>query len=288
MPIDVRPLAWSRVLLGAIFLARTTPAARIFKGVLVPPGGPLLGWPEPGVWRVAALNAVLPDPLVKAACVVRTAAGALFLVGCFPRAAGVVAFAAAALVASQDPFGYIFTLQTLFLGVLVLALSDCATHLAVLPRPARAPRSSAWLVHGFVASVYLWAAIAKMRRPWLDGSVLEAFRQDGYIHGWLSDVLLGSTLPRRACALGVEAVELALAPALLWPRTRLAAVVTACLLHAVFEVTIHPDVYGWVMGALLLSFWPTGTRMGPPPPNDGARAGSREIRASRSSARVRG
>jgi hypothetical protein len=244
------------VTLGAIFLARTTQAARIFKGVLVPPAGPLLGWPEPGVWRVAALDAVLPDAVVKAACVARTVAGVLFLVGCFPRAAGIVAFATAAVVASQDPFGYIFTLQTLFLGVLAVGLADSATHLAVFPRPARAPRSSMWLVHGFVASVYLWAAIAKMRRPWLDGSVLEAFREDGYIRGWLSDTLLVHDLPRRVCAWGVLGAELALGPALLWRRSRVAALVTACLLHAVFEVTTHPDVFGWVMGALLLSFWP--------------------------------
>ena len=256
MPLDLRPLAWSRMALGAIFLARTTPLARVFKGVLVPMMAPLLGWPEPGAWRVAALDLVLPDALVKVACVVRTAGALLFLVGLFPRVAGVVAFAAAALVAAQDPFGYIFTLQTLMLGVLVVALADSATCLAVRAEPARAARSSLWLVQGFVASIYLWAAIAKMRGPWLDGSVLQAFREEGYIHGWLADALLGGEALRRGCAWTVVGAELLLGPALLWRRTRVVALVGACLMHAVFEVAIHPDVFGWVMGALLLAFWP--------------------------------
>jgi hypothetical protein len=254
MPLSLRPLAWSRLALGAVFLARTTPAARLFRGVLVVPEGPLLGWPDPGVWRIGVFDVVLPDSLVKVACIVRTVAALLFLLGFYPRAAGIVAFATAALVATQDPFGYIFTLQSLLLGVLVLALADSATCLAVRPEPARAPRSSLWLVHGFVASIYLWSAIAKARGPWLDGSVLLAFREEGYIRGGLADTLLGGATARRAWAWAVVGTELSLGPALLWPRTRTVAVVGACLMHAVFELTTRPDLFTWVMGALLLSF----------------------------------
>jgi hypothetical protein len=256
MPVDLRPLAWCRVALGAVFLARTTAVARIFKGVVVAPAGPLLGWPEPGTWHLAALGLVLPDAVVRAACAVRTVGGVFFLLGAFPRVAGVVAFGAAALVATQDPFGYIFTLQALSLGVLVVALADSATSLAVTPSAARSPRSSLWLVRGFVASVYFWAAIAKMRSPWLDGSVLRAFHEDGYVRGLLGDILLAGDLRRRACAWVVVGAELALGPALLWGRTRFAALMIACLMHSAFEVAIHPDVYSWVMGALLLAFLP--------------------------------
>ena len=36
-----------------------------------------------------------------------------------------------------------------------------------------------------------------------------------------------------------------------------ATAVVACVLHASLELTVHPDVFGLVMVALLSAFWPT-------------------------------
>jgi hypothetical protein len=41
---------------------------------------------------------------------------------------------------------------------------------------------------------------------------------------------------------------------LLWRRTRRPAVVAALAFHAVLQVTVHPDFFGFAMAALLLAF----------------------------------
>lgn len=51
--------------------------------------------------------------------------------------------------------------------------------------------------------------------------------------------------------------EASLGPLLLWRRARAPAIVVACILHAGLELTMHPDVFGWQMVAMLFVFWPT-------------------------------
>jgi hypothetical protein len=52
----------------------------------------------------------------------------------------------------------------------------------------------------------------------------------------------------------VVATELVLGPLLLWPRTRRIAGVAALTFHAVLEVSLHPDFFGFAMAVLLLAF----------------------------------
>jgi len=62
----------------------------------------------------------------------------------------------------------------------------------------------------------------------------------------------------------VVVLELALAPLLLYPRTRRAGVVLALMMHATLEFAASPDVFGWAMVALLLAFWPRPSSAEPP------------------------
>ena len=81
---------------------------------------------------------------------------------------------------------------------------------------------------------------------------LRAYLDLGYGRGVLGSFFLGAHA--RTSAVATVALELALAPLLLVRRTRTAGVVFACAMHTIFELTVRPDVLGWVMVAMLLAF----------------------------------
>ncbi len=248
-----RFLGHSRVALGLILIVRTTALSRLLPWTVSHVSVPLLGWPEHG-FRAAWGGLEVPDGVVIALCVLRTAAAVLFTLGLWTRAAGTVAAVAAFAVLSQDAFGFKFTLYTLFVGTWLLAISGAGRHFALRPSPSGTAGSSRWLVRGFVASVYAWSAIAKMRGAWLGGETLHTLYQTHYLTGDLADVLFATVAGCRAAAWGVVATELLLGPMLLLRRTRLVGIVLAVGMHAAYEWTAHPDVFGWVMAALLVSF----------------------------------
>lgn len=250
--VDLRPLAWCRAAIGALLLLRTTPLLAALDLWFLRDAYPLLGWPEPG-WKPST-SLALPASLVMALCVVRTAAAVLLLVGAWTRAAGVIAGSAGYAVMAQNPFGFIFTLHLLYLAAILLALTDSATSFALRPRPARSPASSLLLLRCWVASIYAWAGLYKLRADWLDGRTLGMFHDDAVIRGKIADLALASPGTRALAGTGVAVLELALGPLLLWPRTRLIAVVIAFGFHALLELSAHPDLLGWGMAALLLCF----------------------------------
>jgi hypothetical protein len=213
---------------------------------------PLLGWPEHG-FRAAWGGLALPDAVVIALCVLRTGGAVLFTLGVWTRAAGTVAAVAALVVLSQDAFGFKFTLYTLFVGTLLLAVSGGGCRFALRPSPPGIGPSP-WLVRAFVASVYAWSAIAKLRGTWLSGETLRTLYQAHYLTGELADVLFATLARCHAAAWGVVIAELLLGPMLLLRRTRLVGLVLAVGMHAAYEWTAQPDVFGWVMAALLISF----------------------------------
>lgn len=237
---EVRGQKLARIALGVVFVVRTTPLANLLPIPLAHVRGPLLGWPEPG-WHFAWGGVVLPDSVRMAACIVRTLAAVLFLLGVKPRITGIMAGLLGLVALSQDPFGFIFTLYTLFLGTIVLALAE---------------GDEVRLVHLFLASIYAWSAIAKMQSEWLSGGTLLALAEDGLLSSHVVPLLLHHPAWRLAAAYGTFAIELILPVILLIPRTRMLAFAVAVGLHLTFELTAHPDVMGWVMGALLLTLLP--------------------------------
>jgi hypothetical protein len=109
-------------------------------------------------------------------------------------------------------------------------------------------------VRAFVASIYAWSAIAKMRAPWLDGTTLGALHAVHFLRGRLVDLATATGPTRVAASICVVVLELALGPLLLVRRTRALGLAAALAMHAFYEVSAHPDVIGLVMLSLLCAY----------------------------------
>jgi uncharacterized membrane protein YphA (DoxX/SURF4 family) len=258
---DIRPLGWSRAALGTLFLLRTTPILAPFHIWFLQGTWPLLGWPDDR-WSAPPTWFTLPSGLVGALCILRTASAIAFTLGIGTQLWGLVAGASGYLVLSQDPFGFINTLHLLFLGTMLLACTDAGSAFALRPRPARSPESSFALMRVFLASIYFWAGIAKLRGEWLDGRTLSFLAQEGGFDGPLAGVLLATPVRRSLVAWTVVTTELALGPLLLWRRARIPSVALAYGFHAAIELTARPDLLGWEMAALLVTCWPMRSPLG--------------------------
>ncbi|MFT3769100.1 MAG: HTTM domain-containing protein [Minicystis sp.] len=251
---EVRALARSRAALGLLFLLRTTPILAPLQIPVLRGTAPLLGWPDDR-WH-GSPTIPLPAALVAALCVLRTVAAIAFMLGIEAPLAGIVAGVSGYLVLVQRPFGLLFTLHLLYLGVILLALTDCSSVLSPRPRPARAPASGILLIRLFVASVYAWAAIGKLRHDWFDGHTLEVLLRQRWLSGRIAEVLLATPDRRVAAAWAVALGEFALGPLLLWRRTRLVGLAVALAFHLGIEVIGHADLLGYEMMALLICFIP--------------------------------
>lgn len=251
----LRPLAWARIAFAGVLLIRTTPVVRAIDPTIADMH-PLLGWPQDGGVSAALFGWVLPVAVIKVLCVARTVFGLAFLLGYRPLVTGLACGATAYVVLLQDVFGFTFTQHLLFLGVAVLATTDCAAVMSVRREPPRSPRTSQILVLVLIASVYFWAGFGKLRRDWMDGRTLGLFYDEGRLRGGLADLLIG-TAGRRAIAGPIVALtELALGPLLWFRKTRWIGLGLALALHVTIEPMAHPDVLGWAMLALLLALVP--------------------------------
>jgi hypothetical protein len=246
-------LALARIGLGTLFLVRTTGLASLLSLEVFPIGRFLLGWPE-GVGPYLAPLVHLPRAVVAGACLARTIGAALFTLGLWTRAAGLVAGLSGYLVVAQDPLGFNMTLHTLYLGTIVLACAGPGSQLALRPEVPRAPRAGLGMVRLWVASIYVWAGIAKLHGDWLSGRVLGMLVEGGIVRGPIAAAWLSTPARRAAAAPLVALGELLLGLALLWRPTRRPALAAAVVAHALFQAALAPDVLTAVMAALLVAF----------------------------------
>jgi hypothetical protein len=251
----IRALGLARIGLGVLFLVRTTALGRLLHlPAPPPPGVPLLGWPVESAGFAFPTPFGLPDAAVEAACLARTAAAALFALGVWTRPAGLLAGALAYLVALQEPTTFSMTKHVLFLGMMILACTDARTELALRPAPPESPRSSLALVRVWIASIYLWAGAAKLNRDWLSGRALGFWVDERIVRGPLADAWLRTAGQRALVAPLVAAGEMALAVLLLSRPTRRFGLGAAYAMHALYELTMAPDLFGWALAFLLLAF----------------------------------
>jgi hypothetical protein len=243
-------LAIARIGLGMLFLIRTAGLSGPLS--LFPAGRLLLGWPDTAGPGLAPLLA-LPSAMVAAACVARTLAAGLFTLGVWTRPAGIAAGLIGYVVVAQDPLGFNMTVHTLLLGTIILACTDAGSRIALLPTPARSPHSSVGLVRIWIASIYVWAGMAKLHADWMSGRVLAMLLDEGVLRGIATSLLAGSET-RRLVAISVAMGEILLGVGLLLRPTRRAAVVLALGAHALFQATLTPDLFGAVMVVLLVTF----------------------------------
>lgn len=251
-----RPLAWSRIALGSLFLLRTTPLLAPLHLPYAVGTFPLLGWPS-SAWHGSAVWGLgTPAPALAALCIIRTLAASSFTLGYLTTWSGVIAGVSGYYLLFQEPFGFNATLHLLFQGVMLLAATDAGAVLALRPERTRNVDSGKLLIRVFVASVYAWAAIVKLRGDWLDGRTLALFHENGALFGALADCLLSTAWRRLFVARAIVATELALPFLLLLPFTRRWAPYLALSLHLGIELSARPDLLGWSMAALLLSTLP--------------------------------
>ena len=168
----LRPLAWTRIAFAGVFLIRTTPLMSAIDPAIGFDAGPLLGWPQGAGLSAAVFGLVLPAAVIKILCVARTVFALSFLIGYRTLLAGLACGLCAYVVMLQDVFSFTFTQHLLFLGIAVLASTDCAAVLSFRPEEPKSPRTSQILVLALVVSVYFWAAVCKLRRDWMDGRTL--------------------------------------------------------------------------------------------------------------------
>ncbi|HET7540743.1 MAG TPA: HTTM domain-containing protein [Polyangiaceae bacterium] len=252
---DVRWLGLARAAIGALILFRTTPLLAAFDLPFLRSAYPLLGWPD-GHWTVAWL----PSAAVALLCVVRTVAAVCFAIGYRVRLSGLLCGLSGLVILIDDPFQFVFTVVYLYLAAIVLSLTDASAGFALFPVTARSPESSRWLIRMFLASIYFWAGLYKLRADWLDGRTLDLLRQSGALTGHFIDVALRSELSRRLAAWFVVGLELSLGPALLVRRTRRSALLAAFAFHALLQLAASPDFLGFGMCALLLGCWEPHSR----------------------------
>jgi hypothetical protein len=241
-------LGRARVALGCVFLLRTTPALAPFHIPFLTDTVPLLGWPD-GHARFAPFVPALPAALLAAMCIVRTLAAVAFTIGWRARVAGL-----GYLTVLQDPARFYTTHHVIFLGTLLLATTDAVASCAVSPAPRRSPGSSLALIRAWVASIYLWAAIAKLRPDWLDGRTFVLLGREGLLRPSVATALLAADPVRAFAARVTVAAEIALAVLLLVRRTRRVALALALAFHLGLEWATSPDLFGWAMIALLFVF----------------------------------
>ena len=175
---------------------------------------------------------------------------AAFMFTCGVRAgtAGIVAAASGYLVLAQDRFAFINSLHVLFLGTFVLALTAA---------PLVRPSSSVRLLGLFLASIYLWAGLAKMQPEWLSGHALESQARAGAFAGPLGEWVEHAWF-RGAVSIAIPLIELAVAGLLVADRRR-PAIALALLFHLAVELTVKPDTLGLQMAVLLFAIWPVAT-----------------------------
>jgi hypothetical protein len=251
-----RPLAWSRIALGTLFLLRTTPVLMPLGLSFTADTYPLLGWPSP-VWHGSPVWGLGAPPVVIAVtCVIRTVAALCFTLGYRVAWAGAAAGLSGYFLLLQQPFGFNATLHLLFQGVMLVGLTDAGAALAVRPVPAKNPASGKLLIRAFLASIYFWAAVVKLRADWLDGRTLALFHENGALSGVVADLLLSTAALRSLIACSIVVIELSLPVLLFAPRTRRWAPFVALSLHVCIDVVAAPDLIGWAMAALLLSTLP--------------------------------
>ena len=238
-----RRLALVRVGIALVLIARTTPLLAPLHLPFLP--STLLGWPESG-FHVPAFGLALPDGILRALAIVRTAAAFTLLLGLRSRTSALVASLSGYVLLGQDQLAYVNSLHLLYLATFLLALAD-----------ARSMRSNTWLLRALPLSVYVFSGISKLNASFLSGRALMVLHDQGGFRGPVANLACASARVAQVTSLAVVLLELGLPLALALRKSRRNALVGALLFHGALETTMHPDVFGWTMAVLLVAFFPT-------------------------------
>lgn len=247
-PTDNAPLALFRVVFGLAMAYRTawyllpgyhayfatTPVQLPFYG---------FGWlPWPGSLYWVPLTIALFAAL-------GIAVGAWFRVCC-------VAFALC--------FGYIFFLDASTWGnldylsiwlALALAMTPADRRLSLRTRQTPASRQTTapawtlWLLSFQIGLVYFFAGVIKLHHDWLSGQTFRVFMSHDLPYQGLLETL-SSPAVSRTFAVSGALFDLLIAPLMLWPRTRIPALLAMLAFHLTNLLTLDLAYVPWVTASL--------------------------------------
>jgi hypothetical protein len=251
--VDVTPLALFRIAFGAILIWEV---ARWFA----------LGWID-ALWQSPALHFtylgfgwVRPWPgrgLVLHCLALAVLAVGVLLGACYRTCAALftLGFTYVFLLDQTQYLNHVYLMCLLsFLMIFVPAHRSLSIDAWRRPplRAATAPAWALWVLRAQIGLVYFYAGLAKLNGDWLRGQPL---------HAWLAartDVaaLLGEQWIAWLFSYGSLTLDLLMAPALLWRRTRVAAVGCAIAFHLLNWQLFGLGVFPWLMIATTPLFLP--------------------------------
>lgn len=252
-PVDATPLAAFRIAFGLIVAWELVTCLRRgwieehFAGVRFHFTYEGFGWvrPLPAEWMSVAMAAIAVAALAVAAGLLYRVAAALVFVG----------FTWFFLLERARYLNH-FYLICLLAALLALVPAHRALSLDARLRPSLrgpVPAWPIWLLRLQWAVVYFFAGIAKLDPDWRAGRPLRIwFGQLGLLPEpgfWQDALVLGASW-------GALLFDLLLAPALLWRRTRPAAVVVAIAFHLTNSRLFDVGAFPWLGLASLLLFVP--------------------------------
>jgi vitamin K-dependent gamma-carboxylase len=261
-PVDIAWLVWFRILLGAMLLIESVhclangwPQSQFGPGMVhfTYPG---FHWVRP--WPGRGMTAHFAAVGVLGLCV---------SLGLCCRVAAPLLFLAFTYVFLIDQTYYLnhFYLIALLAFLMILLPAHRAGSLDARRRPAirsnSVPTWTLWLVRFQLGAVYVFGGIAKLNPDWLRGEPMRLWL--GRLadeHPRLAPLFRAAWAPY-AFSYGGLLLDLLVVPALLWRRTRAAAVVAIAAFHltnaAIFDIGIFP----WLMlGATAVFFEPDWAR----------------------------
>lgn len=216
-------------------------------------------------WVLTLFRWVAFDALFVIAVAVLLVSAAMVVANRWPRVTvPVTALLHISLIDASRPWG-IGAERTLVLGALYLGVFHALTPTRHLGHVADASGSRGiaplWglrLMQLQLAIAYLSTSLSKLGGgDWLDGSaVYHALEADQLQRFEPPALLTDNPYTIHALTYGTLALELALAPLLLWPRTRRWGVLLAIGMHVGFEVFLELGFFALAMTVLILSFAP--------------------------------
>lgn len=217
---------------------------------------PRMHFSYPGFEWIPAGSAVALRWLVRGLLV----AGLLVTSGLLYRLACLYWCLAYGYLLLQDAANYNNHSYLICLLAAVMAAVPADRALRVFPRaasgPAGIPTWALWLVRFQVAVPYVFGGLAKLNRDWLVAAQPMRLWLTGGTEGTLRLDLLHEPWIAWAMSWSGALLDLLAVPALLWRRTRIAALAALAGFHLINRQLFSIDVFPWLMLAASSIFFP--------------------------------
>lgn len=252
--VDIASLAAFRAAFGALMVVEIGRLAPDVVAAYVEPRFHFtyhgFAWVRP--WSGPGMAVEFAALAVAAACVG---------LGLCYRAAALVLFVGLAHVFLLEQALYLNHMYLIVLLALLMVVVPAhrAWSIDALRRPALgssgAPRWALWLVRAQIGIPYFYAGIAKLNADWIGGEPVRSWLRDaaerGEVAPWLAQEWVVRLVTR-----GGLVFDLLVVPALLWPRTRAAALVLAIGFHLANSQLFEIGIFPWLMIAATTIFLP--------------------------------